>query len=114
MAGIKLDFRLADIWYASVQKCFGLPAGLGLLICSPGAIKQAEELGERNHYNSLTFMKEMMNKWQTPFTPNVLGIYLLMRVLENAPRIDMVHKKIHSRYEAWCDFLHKEGNQTPD
>lgn len=32
MAGIKLDFELADIWFASVQKCFGLPAGLGILI----------------------------------------------------------------------------------
>ncbi|MGB3465460.1 MAG: aminotransferase class V-fold PLP-dependent enzyme, partial [Cyclobacteriaceae bacterium] len=27
MAGSKLQFDAADIWYASVQKCFGLPAG---------------------------------------------------------------------------------------
>ena len=82
MAGIKLDFNAADIWFASVQKCFGLPAGLGLLVCSPRAIQLTNKVAERSHYNSITFMSEMMAKWQTPFTPNVLGIYLLMRVLE--------------------------------
>jgi phosphoserine aminotransferase len=56
MGGVAIDFMSADIWLASVQKCFGLPAGLGLLICSPGAIQRSTALGEKNHYNSLTFM----------------------------------------------------------
>ena len=107
MAGIKLDFKAADIWFASVQKCFGLPAGLGVLICSTKALQQADELGERDHYNSITFMNEMMNKWQTPFTPNVLGIYLLMRVLENSLTINDIHRQTVNRYDAWCDFLSK-------
>lgn len=105
MAGIKLDFNTADIWFASVQKCFGLPAGLGLLVCSPRAIQRSNDLAERNHYNSVTFMSEMMAKWQTPFTPNVLGIYLLMRVLETSDPIDVVHDKIVERYEMWNGFL---------
>ena len=105
MAGISLDFKAADIWFASVQKCFGLPAGLGLLICSPRAIEVSKKVGERNHYNSVTFMSEMMAKWQTPFTPNVLGIYLLMRVLENSQPIQEVHQKVVDRYEDWILFL---------
>ncbi|HMG88698.1 MAG TPA: aminotransferase class V-fold PLP-dependent enzyme [Chryseolinea sp.] len=105
MAGIRLDFNAADIWFASVQKCFGLPAGLGLLVCSPRAIQHVNNVAERGHYNSITFMSEMMAKWQTPFTPNVLGIYLLMRVLEDSAPIKEVHKKIVERYELWNAFL---------
>lgn len=107
MAGIQLDFKTADIWFASVQKCFGLPAGLGLLICSPQAIQKSEAIAEKNHYNSLTFMTEMMAKWQTSCTPNVLGIYLLMRSLEDSKAIGEVHEKVISRYEKWRDFLTK-------
>ena len=105
MAGIKLDFNAADLWFASVQKCFGLPAGLGLLVCSPRAIQLTNKIAERSHYNSITFMSEMMAKWQTPFTPNVLGIYLLMRVLENSPTLNEVHERTIERFELWNTFL---------
>jgi phosphoserine aminotransferase len=105
MGGIKLDFRYADIWYASVQKCFGLPAGLGLMICSPQALQHSEAINERNHYNSLQILADMMRKWQTSCTPNVLGIYLLMRTLENSEQIDQTHEKVLERYERWKAFL---------
>jgi phosphoserine aminotransferase len=105
MAGIKLDFKHGDVWFASVQKCFGLPAGLGLLICSPQAVERARSMNERKHYNSLPFMLDMMEKWQTPFTPNVLAIYLLMRVLEDSPSIEEVHEVTLQRYRAWISFL---------
>lgn len=105
MGGIRLDFSAADIWYASVQKCFGMPAGLGLLICSPAAMRHVASVGEENHYNSLTFMARMMEKWQTPFTPNVMAIYLLMRVMEDAKPIREVDRKVTGRYRDWMDFL---------
>jgi len=105
MAGIPLDFKAADVWFASVQKCFGLPAGLGLMICSPAALQRSEELGENKHYNSLNFLAEMMAKWQTSCTPNVLGIYLLMRVLEKMPPIAEVYAELESRYKDWTTFL---------
>lgn len=110
MAGIYLDFQTADIWFSSVQKCFGLPAGLGLMICSPSAIQRVRHLGERSHYNSLTFMAEMMEKWQTPFTPNVLNIYLLMRVMENSKTIQEVDLDIRERCTLWLHFL--RGRQS--
>ncbi len=105
MGGISLDFNAGDIWFASVQKCFGLPAGLGLMICSPPAMQRIAKVGEKNFYNSLTFMAEMMKKWQTPFTPNVLNIYLLKRVLEKSKSISEVHVKIEKRYFEWIQFL---------
>lgn len=105
MGGIKLDFTAADIWFASVQKCFGLPAGLAIMICSPQAINKAVEMGENDHYNSAVFMNEMMKKWQTTYTPNVMAIYLLMRTLERVKPIEEVERKIIKRYEQWRDFL---------
>ena len=105
MAGIKLDFTQGDVWFASVQKCFGLPAGLAVMICSPRAIERALAIDEKDHYSSITFMQSMIQKWQTPFTPNVLGIYLLMRVLDEMEPISAVHKKTVARYKEWIDFL---------
>lgn len=105
MAGINLDFTQADVWYASVQKCFGLPAGMAVLICSPAAVAQALALQENRHYNSLPYMIEQMQHWQTTYTPNVMGIYLLMRTLENRPVIEQTAQLIMERYQVWIDFI---------
>jgi len=101
MAGIKLDFKQADVWFASVQKCFGLPAGLALMVCSPKAIERGKEINEVSHYNSLVNMVGMMEKFQTTHTPNVLGIYLLMKVLESMKPINEIHKKTTQRFKEW-------------
>ena len=82
MAGVWLDWELADFWYASVQKCFGLPAGLSVLVCSPRGAEAAHEHDPKLHYNSLAVSIEQMKKYQTPYTPNVTGIYLLGRVMQ--------------------------------
>jgi phosphoserine aminotransferase len=105
MAGVYLDFRNADIWYASVQKCFGLPAGLAVMVCSPKALKRANEIGEENHYNSLISMVERMKDFQTTYTPNVLNIYLLMKVLEMIPSVKQTEENIHGNAQKWYDFL---------
>lgn len=105
LGGIALNISNADVWFASVQKCFGLPAGLGLMFCSPRAIERALEINETAHYNSLTFMKQMMDKWQTSYTPNVLGIYLLMRVLKDSGPIGKNDKKLRERFDQWIEFL---------
>jgi phosphoserine aminotransferase len=99
MAGIALDFKQADIWLASVQKCFGLPAGLGILICSPAAIETAFEVDGNIHYNSLVFMLDNVRKLQTHYTPNVLGIFLLMKVLEERENIVSIEEKLKIRYQ---------------
>ncbi len=105
MAGIVLDFPSADLWFASVQKCFGLPAGLAIMICSPKVIRRMEEIGEKSHYNSLSLMKEMMDKWQTPYTPNVLGIYLLRCSARKMDNISRVDRTITKRQKDWASFF---------
>jgi phosphoserine aminotransferase len=99
MAGIYLDFKLADIWFASVQKCFGLPAGLGLLILSPKAIEKVSRKGENGRYNSLSFMLKNAETYQTHYTPNVLGIYLLNRSLQDSPFITTTSNLVETRME---------------
>lgn len=105
MAGVALDFSTADVWYASVQKCFGLPAGMAVMICSPRAIEKSLDLNEKAHYNSLTSLIDKMKDWQTSYTPNVLYIYLLMRVMHDAKPIRVVEKKLCERAEKWYETL---------
>jgi phosphoserine aminotransferase len=105
MAGVALDFSQADVWYASVQKCFGLPAGMAVMLCSPRALERAAQIGERQHYNSLLYLQEMMQKFQTTYTPNVLNIYLLMRVMQERSDIQETQCILQERYQAWIDTL---------
>jgi phosphoserine aminotransferase len=99
MGGIALDFSLADVWYASVQKCFGLPAGLGILLLSGKAKEKVARKGEKGRYNSLSFMLENAASYQTHYTPNVLGIYLLFRVLQDIDPIAKVDIRLRQRME---------------
>ncbi|MFP4095979.1 MAG: aminotransferase class V-fold PLP-dependent enzyme [Cyclobacteriaceae bacterium] len=101
MAGDLLDFSAADVWYASVQKCFGLPAGLAVMVCSPRALQRAAEIGEKGHYNSLLYLQQMIENYQTTYTPNVLGIYLLMRVMEERPGMEQTATQLQKRYQRY-------------
>ncbi|MDH5367519.1 MAG: aminotransferase class V-fold PLP-dependent enzyme [Cyclobacteriaceae bacterium] len=105
MGGVALNFSNADVWFASVQKCFGLPAGLAIMICSPQAIERAIELNRNTHYNSLTFMIDKMRVYQTPFTPNVLSIYLLMRTLMHRESISIIDTQLKTRYNQWITMI---------
>jgi phosphoserine aminotransferase len=110
MAGISLDFNMADIWFASVQKCFGLPSGMALLICSPKTLDICEDIGEKDHYNSLLFIEENMQLWQTTHTPNILDIFLLNKVMSARKGINKVDKKLSKRAAQWTEFFEKATN----
>lgn len=113
MAGISFQWRSADVWFASVQKCFGLPAGLAVIILSPRAVARINEIGEKKHYNSLTKVCENIEKFQTTHTPNVLGIYLLMRVLEIVPSIKEIEEKIKKQAQQWYKLFEKHAHFKP-
>jgi len=113
LGGVDIGFEYADIVLGSVQKCFGLPAGLGLLICSPKALARARALNEKGHYNSLLFIDENMKTWQTNMTPNVLNIYLLMRVMEQVESIDKLEKKIKERANDLFNFFENLDGMKP-
>ena len=73
----------ADAWFFSVQKGFGLPAGMGILIVSPRAMERARTLQLPNGTFSFDAMaKSMAKNCQTIATPNVFLIYLLMCQVE--------------------------------
>ncbi len=105
MAGLNLKMIKADIWYASVQKCFGLPAGLAVMACSPRAIFRAKQMGERGHYNSLVSMYEKMLNYQTTHTPNVLNLYLMKRLLEDRPFIKTIDLELTIRSQELYGFF---------
>ncbi|MBO0931693.1 aminotransferase class V-fold PLP-dependent enzyme [Fibrella aquatilis] len=113
MAGIVLDWALGDVWFASVQKCFGLPAGLAVVIYSPRALARAEVIGERNHYNSLLFLHDNFSQFQTPYTPNGLGIYLLAQVLKKVPPLAHVDATTKKRAADWYAFFDHEQPHLP-
>jgi len=113
MAGIAFDWTLADVWFASVQKCFGLPAGLAVLVYSPAALKRAQAIGENAHYNSLLFIHENFSKYQTPYTPNGLGIYMLMRVMQQVAPIAEVDAMTRKRAADWYSFFEHEMAPSP-
>lgn len=113
MAGVQLKYIKADVWYASVQKCFGLPAGLSLMILSPRAVARLREINERSHYNSLASQYEKMLNWQTTHTPNVLNIYLLYRVLQDRPVIKAVHQHLQERATKLYDYFEQATQLTP-
>jgi len=105
MAGIRLPFLAGDVWFASVQKCFGLPSGMALFIWSPRAQQRALQIDENNHYNSLNFIQSNLEKWQTTHTPNIMEIYLLYCLLKRSGRIKTVDHQIHRRYKEWISFF---------
>jgi phosphoserine aminotransferase len=81
---IEINFSKIDGLFFSVQKGFGLPAGLGVLTMNDECLRKAKKLEEKNHctgsYHRFSELKKMADKNQTKETPNVLGIYLLGKV----------------------------------
>jgi phosphoserine aminotransferase len=90
----------ADVWLGSVQKCLGLPSGLGYLIVSPRILERAAQLGdERNvaSWQDLLVMKARHEAGETVETPNIFGIALLEK---QAPRIDLARWAAETKTKA--------------
>lgn len=105
MAGVNLDFSQADVWFASVQKCFGIPSGLGIMVCSPRAIEKAKALNSRAYYNSMVRLHEKMKFTQTNNTPNMLAIYLLGKVMQHSEPIAFIENALKARAHRWRTFF---------
>lgn len=101
---VHLDFTKIDMVYFSVQKCFGLPAGLGVWLVNDRAVEKARLLGDKGvsiaKYRQMLPMVEQAAKFQTTSTPNVLAIYLLGKVAEDMNRkgLDMI--RTETEYKA--------------
>ena len=106
MGGVVLPIEDADIWYASVQKCWGLPSGMALLICSPHALTQASSKAQ-HYYNSLHQLHKNYQKFQTTHTPNVLNIFGLYRILKDRAPLALIEQRLKTQAQAWRTLLSK-------
>ena len=111
LGGITFNFNDADVWFTSVQKCLGLPAGMAIMICSPKAIERAREIDDHKFYNSLLFIHENFQKFQTHYTPNMLSIYLVKKLMQEVENISIIEERIKLQAKKWYDFFeHKSLN----
>ncbi|MEJ1240008.1 aminotransferase class V-fold PLP-dependent enzyme [Chryseolinea sp. T2] len=106
------DYNGVDTVFFSVQKGFGLPAGLGVWLVNERCVEKANALLAKNisigSYHNLPSLIQHEAKYQTPETPNVLGIYLLAKVVEDMLRVG-VHK-IRKDTEYKAALLYNELN----
>lgn len=114
-----LDFNKIDSAYFSVQKAFGLPAGLGVWIVNEKCLARAETLESKgmltgSHHRLVNYWK-FFEKFECPATPNVLGIYLLGRVaramLERG--VQKIRQEIRERAQVLYATLEKSSTFEP-
>ncbi|MBS1508982.1 MAG: aminotransferase class V-fold PLP-dependent enzyme [Bacteroidetes bacterium] len=113
------DYTKVDSVFFSVQKGFGLPAGLGVWVVNDRCVAKAEKLlsdGKKiGTYHSIPFYLQNAKKNQTPETPNVLGIYLLSKVVEDFLRrgIQSLRKETEYKAAILCNLLENHPLLSP-
>lgn len=116
---VSIDFKYIDIAFFSVQKGFGLPAGLAVLIIGPKALEKTEKLIKKNvqigSYHSFKNLFEKAKDYQTPETPNVLNIYLLNSVIKDMQKIGInkIRKDTDKKSKIIYDFFKKNTKYSP-
>jgi phosphoserine aminotransferase len=109
MPYVDIEYTKVDCVFFSVQKGFGMPAGLGIAVLSPRAIARAEQLQKEGlsigSYHSFLTLEKSAAKHQTPDTPNVFGIYLLEKVLTDFLSIGI--DKIRSETDEKANLLYE-------
>jgi phosphoserine aminotransferase len=110
------DFTLVDSVLFSVQKGFGLPAGLGVWVVNNKCIEKANLIATKGKsigsYHSLPSLLSKSVSNQTPETPNVLGIYLLGKVAQDILNrgADKVRKETELKASLLYDYIEKSAN----
>jgi phosphoserine aminotransferase len=115
-----LDFSLIDSAFFSVQKAFGMPAGLGVWIANQACLAKAERLQKYEsittgaHHTLPTLWKHYQT-FETPATPNVLYIYLLGKIAEDLNRIgiETVRKQTEEKARMLYKFLDESSRYKP-
>lgn len=106
---VDIDFKYVDLAFFSVQKGFGLPAGLAVIIASPKALEKTETLIKKGvvvgGYHSFKNLSAKAEGFQTPETPNVLNIFLLNAVIGDMLKKGL--KKIRQEIDQKSQSLYK-------
>jgi phosphoserine aminotransferase len=100
----QFDYTKIDSVFFSVQKGFGLPAGLGVWVVNDRCITKAEHLLSKGisigTYHNLPTLLANGIKNQTPETPNALAIYLLGKVIQDLLRRGIQTIRKETEYKA--------------
>jgi phosphoserine aminotransferase len=114
----ELDFNLIDTAFFSVQKSFGLPAGLGVWIANEKCLSKANELKTKGisigaHHDLPTLWKNSF-EFQNPATPNVMGIFLLGKVAEdmNKKGVDKIRKETEDKAKKIYKFFENQAGYS--
>lgn len=116
---ISIDFSLIDVVIFSVQKGFGLPAGLGVVIVNDNVLEKAHWLAGKNHnigsYHNFPKLLEFEKKFQTRETPNVSAIYLLGKVAEDmlTKSIPTIRKETEQKAAMLYDYFDNHDHYKP-
>lgn len=100
---IPVDFSKVDTAYFSVQKAFGLPAGLGAWIVNEKCHEVAEKRAKNTSlgsYRTLPNLRKFGAKFQTPETPNMLYIYLLGKIAQDMIQMGVQRLRNDTTYKA--------------
>ena len=114
-----VDFDKCAAVFFSIQKAFGLPAGLGVLVLKRSLLERAAELhrsGVRiGTYHSLLELSKRAVESQTPATPNVLAIYLLGKIARDFIALgwERVIQATERRAKMIYDYLEQHPNLSP-
>ncbi len=112
LGGQVLPMASADVWFASAQKCLGLPSGMAVLICSKRFVECCQKKPSR-YYNSIALQEQQFQKRQTTHTPNTLGIYLLYRVLSERIKLNVLHDTLIQQAKKWYQLLEEHSLFEP-
>jgi phosphoserine aminotransferase len=115
----EFDYSKMDSVFFSVQKGFGLPAGLGVWMLNEKCINKAEQIIARGKsigsYHNIQSLQVHALKNQTPETPNVLYIYLLGKVVRDMLRkgIKTIRKETEYKANILYQVLERHPLLTP-
>ncbi|ALI99216.1 aminotransferase class V-fold PLP-dependent enzyme [Rufibacter tibetensis] len=113
-----LDFSKVDMAFFSVQKGFGLPAGLGVWLVNGRCREVAAGLEGKQYtggHHSIASLQDQYQQFQTPFTPNVLDIFLLTHVVEDmlTKGIETIRQETEAKAHQVYTFLEESSLFAP-
>jgi phosphoserine aminotransferase len=114
-----VDYSLIDCAFFSVQKGFGMPAGLGIIVANEKTIEKSKSLMKKNlnigTYHNFVSLLSSSQKSQTPETPNMLGIFLLGKIADELNRkgIANLRKETEEKSSLIYDFFDGHDSYRP-
>jgi phosphoserine aminotransferase len=114
-----IDFNFVDLAFFSVQKGFGLPPGLGVMICRKSLIEITKMMQDKGinigAYNNFLKLALNADKNQTTVTPNIPAIYLLGKSCELILQkgIDNVRNETEKKSNLLYGFFDKHDTIKP-